>query len=287
MAEILDATSISSLPLEIERLRRSKTWRRCKSEPFLAFYCFNAWMAALHGLPAGSLEDDDESLADLCGCTPLEWPRIRPMIFHGWLKGEDGRLHHPLIAAKAREALSVSVVTKNAPRAPRPAVWVAAATIDAFELWWAEYPRKIAKGAARTAYERALKKTGAEVLLDAAKVFARKTTLKEQEFLPYPATWLNQERFIEYRSVTPVNRSSPPSVPSSGAQSLNGRGDALEKSLGSAVFAAWFGGAELSLEPLRITFPTQLKRDWAASHFMPHIRRAIGECSLEVASERA
>jgi Protein of unknown function (DUF1376) len=287
MTEILDATSISSLPLEIERLRRSKTWRRCRSEPFLAFYCINAWCAAMHGIPAGSLEDDDESLCDLCVCTPLEWPRIRPMVFHGWQKREDGRLYHPVVERKAGEALRSDDLRAPKPRQRAdigaPAV-ASASIIEHFEAWWTEYPRKIAKGAARTAYARALNKTGAEVLLDAAKRFAGTVTLKDIHFIPHPATWLNQERWIDGKT-----SKEPICAEISTTKDIGWNGKAVELAMaigGSPVFREWFGGATLSPDLSAIIFQKSFKRDWVASHFMPQIRRVIGECSLVVASER-
>lgn len=66
-----------------------------------------------------------------------------------------------------------------------------------FDRFWAEYPRKTGKGTARDAFKKARKKTTLEVMLSA--VSRQKTswdwTKDGGQFIPYPATWLNQERW--------------------------------------------------------------------------------------------
>lgn len=74
------------------------------------------------------------------------------------------------------------------------------AQAETFERFWRDYPRKIGKGAARRAWAGALR------IADAAKITAAlERQLKagvfsdikfsETKFIPYPATWLNQERW--------------------------------------------------------------------------------------------
>ena len=64
-----------------------------------------------------------------------------------------------------------------------------------FESFWKIYPRKIGKGLARKAYEKALKKNGVEKINSAAVVFAENSKSKDPKFIPHPSTWLNQERW--------------------------------------------------------------------------------------------
>lgn len=66
---------------------------------------------------------------------------------------------------------------------------------DAFEEFWSWYPRKTGKGAARKAYEKALKKRNHIALCDAANRLASDPNLPEPQFIPHPATWLNEERW--------------------------------------------------------------------------------------------
>lgn len=64
-----------------------------------------------------------------------------------------------------------------------------------FEDFYRAYPRHVGKGAARRAYATALKKISAGELLTAAGRFAADVTGKDPKFIPYPATWLNAERW--------------------------------------------------------------------------------------------
>ena len=63
-----------------------------------------------------------------------------------------------------------------------------------FDDFWTLYPRRIAKLKARIAWDRIIPERHAEILL--ALVEWRKVWKdKELEFLPYPASWLNGERW--------------------------------------------------------------------------------------------
>ena len=64
-----------------------------------------------------------------------------------------------------------------------------------FEIFWKHYPRKIGKGAARKAFEKALEKKHATELIESAYDYANSSSLPDLQFIPHPATWLNQERW--------------------------------------------------------------------------------------------
>lgn len=66
-----------------------------------------------------------------------------------------------------------------------------------FEPWWAIYPRKRGKGQALKAYRAARKKASAETLLEALKAQRDALTKEGIGFCPYPATWLNGERWAD------------------------------------------------------------------------------------------
>ena len=100
----VDLRDFSWMPIEIHRLRRSKAWLICKRKPELAFYMLNLWTACWHDTPAGSLEDDDDVLADLAMCDPAKWAKVRDQVLHGWVKCDDGRWYHQVVADKAKEA---------------------------------------------------------------------------------------------------------------------------------------------------------------------------------------
>jgi hypothetical protein len=92
------------MPLEISRLRRSKAWLICKRRPELAFYMLNLWTASWHERPAGSLEDDDDVLADAAMCSPERWQEIKGEVLRGWAKCSDGRLYHSVVVEKVADA---------------------------------------------------------------------------------------------------------------------------------------------------------------------------------------
>lgn len=62
-----------------------------------------------------------------------------------------------------------------------------------FETFWSAYPRRIAKGAARQAFARAIRKTTLETLLKALETYIR----HKPDTIDYchASTWLNQERW--------------------------------------------------------------------------------------------
>jgi hypothetical protein len=95
------------MPLDIDRLRRSKTWLLNRRRPEIAFYQINLWMKSWHEVPAASFEDDDDVLADAAMCSPEAWPEVREAVLRGWVLCSDGRLYHPVVAEKVREAIAL------------------------------------------------------------------------------------------------------------------------------------------------------------------------------------
>jgi len=73
-----------------------------------------------------------------------------------------------------------------------------------FDEFWLLYPRKIAKAVARKSWQRLT----AEQQLMAAKAISShcdywKAKETELEFIPHPATWLNQERWEDELVIEP------------------------------------------------------------------------------------
>jgi hypothetical protein len=60
-----------------------------------------------------------------------------------------------------------------------------------FETFWAAYPRRQSKGAARTAFDKAIRKTTLQTMLTAIDAYVRHKPAY-QDF-KHPSTWLNQE----------------------------------------------------------------------------------------------
>lgn len=99
-----DLRDFPFMPLDCMRLRRSKAWLLAKKNPALGFYMVNLWTAAWHEVPAASLEDDDDILADAAMCDLKTWLRVKEQVLRGWVKCSDGRLYHTVVAEKANSS---------------------------------------------------------------------------------------------------------------------------------------------------------------------------------------
>lgn len=84
-----------------------------------------------------------------------------------------------------------------------------------FEQFWQQYPRKIGKKAALAAWGRADDRPAlAEILLavDHAKR-SEQWTKDGGQFIPHPATWLNQGRWADVVEASPKGGTRPPPPP--------------------------------------------------------------------------
>jgi predicted transcriptional regulator len=64
-----------------------------------------------------------------------------------------------------------------------------------FLLWWSFYPRKTGKVAAFKAYAKAAHEVGYKTLFDGVERLAADPNLPAKNFIPHPATWLNEGRW--------------------------------------------------------------------------------------------
>ncbi len=99
-----DLRDFAFMPLDVARLRDSDLAIQVCAEEFRAAVLL--WCAAWHQVPAASLPDDDKALAALAGYGRVvaEWRKHREGALYGWVKCDDGRLYHPVVAEKARDA---------------------------------------------------------------------------------------------------------------------------------------------------------------------------------------
>lgn len=63
-----------------------------------------------------------------------------------------------------------------------------------FECFWTTYPRRVAKKEARRAWEK-LKPAQQESALQALPSHVEFWADRETQFIPYPASWINGERW--------------------------------------------------------------------------------------------
>lgn len=68
--------------------------------------------------------------------------------------------------------------------------------LDEFEMFWAAYPRKTAKGYARRIFAKALTRTTAITIMQALAAQKAAGMLSgDRKYIPHPSTWLAQDRF--------------------------------------------------------------------------------------------
>jgi hypothetical protein len=99
-----DLRNFSWMPLDVSWLRDSDLTAVLSAEAFRATMFL--WCACWHQVPAASLPNDDRILAKLAGYgrDVDSWTRVRDEALHGFVECSDGRLYHPVMAAKALEA---------------------------------------------------------------------------------------------------------------------------------------------------------------------------------------
>jgi uncharacterized protein YdaU (DUF1376 family) len=66
-----------------------------------------------------------------------------------------------------------------------------------FDAFWDQCPRKVGKGAAKKSYAKAISTTSAETLQEAMKRYAASRVGEPSAYTVHPATWLNQERWLD------------------------------------------------------------------------------------------
>jgi hypothetical protein len=80
---------------------------------------------------------------------------------------------------------------------------------NSFEIFWEVYPRKVAKGAARKAWRKA--SPPLEIVLDTLdwQIVSDGWTKDGGKFIPHPATWINQERWLDEPDIATPARPKP------------------------------------------------------------------------------
>lgn len=101
-----DLRGMPFMPLDVVRLVDSDLAAISTGDEFKAAVML--WCKAWLQVPAASLPDDDRILAHLSG-TGRAWAKVKAVALRGWVKCADGRLYHPVVAEKAREAWSYRV----------------------------------------------------------------------------------------------------------------------------------------------------------------------------------
>jgi hypothetical protein len=81
----------------------------------------------------------------------------------------------------------------------------------AFNRFWLAYPRKTAKGRARSAFGTAIRKVDLDTMLAGLERSKRQWSRDQTEarFIPHPASWLNAERWADESGPAPPCPSTP------------------------------------------------------------------------------
>lgn len=72
-----------------------------------------------------------------------------------------------------------------------------ATQLSQFEAFWSSYPRRVGKGAARKAFEKAMKLATFDEVMNGLRRQISYYATREHQFIPHPSTWLNQERWCD------------------------------------------------------------------------------------------
>lgn len=113
-----DLRGMPYMPLDIVRLFDSDLYALSTGDEFKA--ALTLWGKSFLQIPAGSLPSDERILAHLSG-TGANWKKVRDMALRGWVKCNDNRLHHPVVAEKAKDAWDARVARRTRTEAARAA----------------------------------------------------------------------------------------------------------------------------------------------------------------------
>lgn len=104
-----DLRHFPNMPLEVGRLRDSEIAGVADAEVFRCAVLL--WGAAWHQIPAGSLPDDNPTLARLAGLGRdlKTWNKLREQVLRGFRKFSDGRLYHRVVCEKVIDGLNSSL----------------------------------------------------------------------------------------------------------------------------------------------------------------------------------
>ena len=99
-----DLRDFPFMPLDIARLFNSEFHARANDAEWRAG--LTLWLKSFHQVPAGSVPDDDVSLTRLAelGRDVKTWRKVKEVALYGWVRCNDGRLYHPVVVEKVREA---------------------------------------------------------------------------------------------------------------------------------------------------------------------------------------
>lgn len=122
--DYVDLSSLEYMPLYIAKLRGSKAWLVCKRRPELAYYLQNLWMTAWQERPAGSIEADDDVMAEAAKCGTFElWVDLKSELLRGWVMCSDGRYYCRSMVPMVQRGWKLVTGKRKAGKAGADARW--------------------------------------------------------------------------------------------------------------------------------------------------------------------
>jgi uncharacterized protein YdaU (DUF1376 family) len=186
----------------------------------------------------GRLPNDHAQLAGIVKASPAEWRKLAPVLLP-FFEAEGDWLVQPRVLSEYAKAAQLSEIRRQAglqggrpkkqtetnekaigsqnhklnetparvrslPLPKKEELKLSLIGGDAaFEIWWGLYPRRVGKIKARKAYHRACKVAAPDDLAEAVR---RATWPADAKFIPHPATWLNEGRWMDGASDEPRRR---------------------------------------------------------------------------------
>lgn len=99
----VDLHDFPYMPLDIQRLLTSETWIKAAGRP-IAHTHVTLWCKSWRQIPAASLPDKDFMLARYAMLSAPDWQAAKAEALTDWIKCEDARWYHPVVAELAIEA---------------------------------------------------------------------------------------------------------------------------------------------------------------------------------------
>lgn len=169
------------------------------------------WTYAAEHQPDGNLSSySSNELAMLIGCEK-HCLKLKEALLEAGFLDADGMLHgwdehnsyHQTYKDRAAKAAAARWADKEPgsgndstgkdKKGIDPSIALLAAS-NASSIYEA-YPRKVGKDQAIKSILKALKSNNFEFLMERTKLFAQASAGSDEQFIPYPATWFNQQRF--------------------------------------------------------------------------------------------
>lgn len=140
-----------------------------------------------------------------------QWNEVNNYLVSAWKNGQNGgRPKNRPVTDRLTEAEPTGKPTiLNYTRLNKT---IKEDNINIIQEIYNSYPKKVSRAIALKAISKALEREKSEVLLEATKAYATAVfnwPENEKQFIPMPATWFNQERYLDDRSTW--NRQSKPS----------------------------------------------------------------------------